>query len=148
MNAQLTALRHALETFLAVLEEESLALASGDAERLNSLTQRRETSSRELLELWHALARQLGMPIDSGLANLRERAAGSHPPDPAWQAIEQLAREAARLNRVNQRLLEEQMRRTRIAMQVLQNAASSHALYDAGGHVADLLKLNRKIDSA
>jgi flagellar biosynthesis/type III secretory pathway chaperone len=148
MSDTLAALHRELETFLELLREESSALAAGDAERLGGLTSRRETASRNLLALWADLADRLGLPADSALAALRDRASGGKPPGEDWLTLERLAAEAAQLNRVNGRLLEEQMRRTQIAMQVLQNAAASHGLYDAGGHVTEFFNINRKIDSA
>lgn len=148
MSDTLAALHRELEAFLELLREESLALAAGDAERLGGLTARRETASRQLLALWGDLADRLGLPADSTLAALRDRARDGKPPGEDWRKLERLAAEAAQLNRVNGRLLEEQMRRTQIAMQVLQNAAASHGLYDAGGHVTEFFNINRKIDSA
>jgi flagellar biosynthesis/type III secretory pathway chaperone len=44
-------------------------------------------------------------------------------------------------------LIEEQMRRTQAAMQVLQSA-SSRGLYGADGRMNDLLNTTRSIDSA
>jgi flagellar biosynthesis/type III secretory pathway chaperone len=68
-------------------------------------------------------------------------------PSADWQLLEKLTADAARLNRVNGRLIEEQMRRTQAAMQVLQSA-STRSLYGADGRFSDGLNLNRSIDSA
>jgi hypothetical protein len=40
------------------------------------------------------------------------------------------------------------MRRTQVALQILQHSMSSRGVYDAGGKVTDFVNLNRKIDSA
>lgn len=143
----LKSLNQELEAFLALLEEEAFALGNGHAERLAELTQQRGNTSRRLAELWRSLAGQLGLPADAGLPALRLRACADGKPDADWQLLERLTHEAARLNRVNGRLIEEQMRRTQAAMQVLQSA-SSRNLYGADGHLSDLFNIKRSIDSA
>jgi flagellar biosynthesis/type III secretory pathway chaperone len=58
-----------------------------------------------------------------------------------------LTQEAARLNRINGRLIEEQMRSTQAAMQVLQSA-SIRSLYGSDGRLSNVLDNYRSIDSA
>lgn len=147
LDAHLNPLNQKLESFLALLEEEALALASGNSEQLETLTQQRLNVSLQLAEDWRRLAEQLGLPANSGLPALRLRAFSDSPPTASWQRLEKLTHEASRLNRVNGRLIEEQMRRTQAAMQVLQSA-SSRGLYGADGRMNDLLNTTRSIDSA
>lgn len=147
LDAHLNPLNQKLESFLALLEEEALALASGNSEQLETLTQQRLNVSLQLAEDWRRLAEQLGLPANSSLPSLRLRAFSDSQPTANWQRLEKLTHEASRLNRVNGRLIEEQMRRTQAAMQVLQSA-SSRSLYGADGRMNDLLNTTRSIDSA
>lgn len=147
LDPSLKAVNQGLEVFLALLEEEAIALASGNSDRLGELTHDRHSASQHLTEHWRRLAELLGLPADAGLPALRIRAFADMTPSAAWQRLEKLTHEAARLNRVNGRLIEEQMRRTQAAMQVLQSA-SSRSLYGADGRLSDILNVNRSIDSA
>ncbi len=143
----LNTLNQQLESFLALLEEEAIALASSHSDRLVELTHLRHSASRNLAEHWQRLAEQLGLPADAGLPALRMRAFADSPPSADWQRLEKLTEAAARLNRVNGRLIEEQMLRTQAALQVLQSA-SSRNLYGADGRLNDILNIHRSIDSA
>lgn len=143
----LDTLNQQLESFLALLEEEAIALASSHSDRLVELTHLRHSASRNLAEQWQRLAEQLGLPADAGLPALRMRAFADSPPSADWQRLEKLTEAAARLNRVNGRLIEEQMLRTQAALQVLQSA-SSRNLYGADGRLNDILNIHRSIDSA
>jgi flagellar biosynthesis/type III secretory pathway chaperone len=147
LTPKLHALNQALEAFLALLEEETIALASGNSDRLGELTHQRHGASQSLAELWRQLAEQLGLAANAGLPALRMRAFADAMPSAEWQLLEKLTADATRLNRVNGRLIEEQMRRTQAAMQVLQSA-STRSLYGADGRFSDGLNLNRSIDSA
>jgi|JFJP01.1.fsa_nt_gi flagellar biosynthesis/type III secretory pathway chaperone len=147
LEASLKTLNRELETFLALLEEESIALASSNSERLDQLTHQRHGASQNLAESWRQLAEQLGLSAESSLPALRLRAFADKSPSLAWLKLEKLTHEAARLNRVNGRLIEEQMRRTDAAMQVLQSA-STRSLYGADGRLSDAMNNNRSIDSA
>lgn len=142
-----SALNRQLEHFLLLLEEESVALSRGDAERLNELTQQRQNASRLLADAWQDMTGQLGLDSNASLPALRLRAFNGLQPSVDWQRLEQLTHEAARLNRINGRLIEEQVRRTQSALQILQSA-SSRTLYGADGRLSDLLNTTRSIDSA
>lgn len=147
-DATVGQLTQALGDFIALLEDEALALAAQDSPGLEALLPRRNEAHRQLATLWLALAKQAGTEQPKGLTDLRERLFPHGRPSTAWQRLEELAHASDRLNRVNGRLLEEQMRRTQAAMQVLQNSIASRGLYGADGRVTDFLNVNRKIDSA
>lgn len=136
-----------LSGFIQLLEEEARHLVSGDSERLATVIAKREAISGQLTQHWQTLAGLLGMPASAGLAALKERGKTAMTAA-AWRQMETLALEAEHLNRVNGRLLEEQMRRTQAAMQVLQNAVSSRSLYGADGRVSGFPDFNRRIDEA
>jgi flagellar biosynthesis/type III secretory pathway chaperone len=147
LTSSLNSLNQALEAFLALLEEEAIALASGNSDRLVELTHQRHSASGQLTEHWRQLTEQLNLPANSGLPALRIRAFADAAPNADWQRLEKLTADAARRNRVNGRLIEEQVRRTQTALQVLQSA-SSRGLYGADGLLSDNINLNRSIDSA
>lgn len=144
----ITQLNQALGDFIQFLEAEAVALAAKDAETLGSLLPRRNEIHRTLAGRWLDIAKQAGIEEPKGLADMRMRLFANAPPSPAWQKLEELAHASDRLNTINGRLIEEQMRRTQAAMQVLQNSLSSRGLYGADGKVSGFMNVNRRIDSA
>lgn len=133
--------------FIELLAEEARHLVSGDSERLAAAIAQRDAISSRLALHWRTLAALLDMPANAGLAALKARGQTTVSAA-AWRQLETLALEAEHLNRVNGRLLEEQMRRTQAAMQVLQNALASRSLYGADGRVSGFPEINRRIDEA
>lgn len=157
LNDRLAALTRDMKAFLALLEEESAALAAAQSDRLNRLVVERQNLSLGIADHWKQVAALLGMPAQAGFAALRDQAlaipAGTlSDPGPtrasAWRELESLAREVSRLNQVNSRLIDEQLRRNQAAMQILQSAAANRGLYGADGRVTDFLNVQRSIDSA
>lgn len=151
LNDRLATLIRDMKSFVALLEEEASALASGDSERLSRLVSERQNLSLGIVDHWKTVASLLGISPQAGFAALRDKAQADTAPasrSPAWHELEDLAHEASRLNQINGRLIEEQLRRNQAAMQILQNAAANRGLYGADGRVTDFLNINRKIDSA
>ena len=144
----LSQLNQTLGEFIKFLEEEAIALASQNAEGLTALLPKRNEIHRVLAGRWLELAKHANTDAPQGLADLRKRLFANAPPPVAWQQLEELVRVSERLNNINGRLIEEQMRRTQAAMQVLQQSLSSRGVYGADGRVADFLNVNRRIDSA
>lgn len=145
-TAHLDALARELTAFINLLEQEAAALAVGQADALTPLIVQREAVNRRLSGLWHALTSGLGLPDSAGLPALRERCSDLAPE--AWRQVEEMARHAERMNSLNSRLIDEQLRRTQAAVQVLRNAAGSRTLYGADGRMSEPLNPNRSIDSA
>lgn len=151
LNDCLASLIQDMKSFLALLEEESKALASGDSESLSRLVSERQNLGLGIADHWKSVAVLLGMSPREGFAALRDKALADAAPasrPPAWNELENLAREATRLNQINGRLIEEQLRRNQAAMQILQSAAANRGLYGADGRVTDFLNVNRRIDTA
>jgi flagellar biosynthesis/type III secretory pathway chaperone len=144
MNDALAGLRKALAGFLGLLEEEAAALAGGRADDLDALTARRDAANKSLAAHWRSLAANMGLPPDASLDDMRERCASL----PDWAQTEDLARQAAQRNRLNSKLIDEQLRRTQAAVQVLRNAAGNRMLYGADGRMSDFPDLHRNIGSA
>lgn len=137
-----------LKSFVGLLAEEARVLAAGDPDQLARLTAERQNLGLGIAEHWKTLATLLGLPAQAGFAALREQARRVSPVQSGWSQLEDLAREAAHLNQVNGRMIEEQLRRNQAAIQVLQNAGSRRGLYGADGRVTDFLNVNRSIDTA
>ena len=127
-----------LDRFSTLLEQEAAALGSGKADALAPLIAQREVMNRRLASLWQALLDSVGLPAGAALATVRERCGGE-----AWQQVEQQLQRTERMNRLN-----EQLRRTQAAVQVLQSAAGNRTLYGADGRMSDFSNLNRTIDTA
>ncbi len=145
-TSQLDALARELTAFIDLLEREAAVLAANQADALAPMTAQRDSTNRRIASLWLNLTASLGMPGSSPFAALGERCLALAPD--AWRQVEELARHAERMNRLNSRLIDEQLRRTQVAVQVLRNAAGGRTLYDADGRVSDLYQPNRSIDTA
>ncbi len=143
---QLDALAHELGAFIDLLEQESGALAANQADNLAPLIQQRESANLRLSRLWQALALDMGQAAGTSMEALRERCQALAPEH--WQRVEEKLRHADWLNRLNSRLIDEQLRRTQLAIQVLRHAAGGRTLYGADGRVSEFLNHNRSIDSA
>jgi flagellar biosynthesis/type III secretory pathway chaperone len=148
LEAALAQLNRALTDFTKFLEEEAVALASQNAENLTALLPRRNEIHRALASRWLELAKLAGTDEPKGLDDLKTRLFPGGSPPPDWHAVEELVHVSDRLNRINGRLIEEQMRRTQVAMQILQHSLASRGVYGADGRVTDFLNVNRRIDSA
>jgi flagellar biosynthesis/type III secretory pathway chaperone len=146
LEAELQHLSLALEAFVTLLREESAALAAADSARLEALLPRRGEAQARTAEAWQRLTQRLQLGQNASLAALRQRLYPQQAPEP-WLRLEQHAQEAARLNQLNTQLIDEQMRRTQAALQVLQNAASRRGLYGSDGRLSDSLTTTRTIDT-
>lgn len=146
LDATLDRLLQTLGAFNQLLEDEALALASQDVARLSALLPRRDELHRALAQEWLGLSQLAGLPAPTHLEALSARLFAD-PPPPRWAALTALVHAAERLNQVNGRLIEEQMRRTQVALQILRNSAASRAIYGADGQLTDLPNLHRRIDS-
>ncbi len=144
--AHLDALARELTAFISLLEQEAAALAANQADALTPLISQREAANRRIASLWQALTSGLGQSATSSLAELREQCLRLAPE--SWRQVEGMARHADRMNSLNSRLIDEQLRRTQAAVQVLGNAAGSRTLYGADGRMSEFLNPNRSIDSA
>jgi flagellar biosynthesis/type III secretory pathway chaperone len=150
LNDLLAVLTRDMKAFLTLLEEESAALAAAQSDRLSRLVLERQTLSLGIADHWKQVAARLGMPAQAGFAALRDKALAdpAQTQPAAWRELEGLAREASRLNQVNSRLIDEQLRRNQAAMQILQSAAANRGIYGADGRVTDFFNVQRSIDSA
>ena len=148
LDSTLSHLVAALTDFKAFLEAEASALASQDAATLADLLPRRNEMHRTLAGRWLALAQRAGTTEPKGLADLRTRLFGNQPPSSQWAQLEALVHASDRLNQVNGRLIEEQMRRTEVALQILRNSMAGRGIYGSDGRITDIHNQNRRIDSA
>lgn len=150
LHGRLDALAGLLRNLLDTITLESEALQRGEAEVLPELTAAKERHARALASGWTALTDQLHLPppvtrqaIEQALDKRSEPGVAD-----AWSRIVGLIDEAERLNRLNGRLIEEQLRRTQSALDILQSAARHQSLYGADGHSVELHSSRRSIDEA
>ncbi|MGQ9860527.1 MAG: flagella synthesis protein FlgN [Thiobacillaceae bacterium] len=150
LHGRLDALSGLLRNLLDTLTLESEVLQRGDTEALAELTASKEWQARALAAGWTVLTDELRLSspvtrqaIEQALNERSEPGVAD-----AWSRIVGLIDETERLNRLNGRLIKEQLRRTQSALDILQSAASQQALYGADGHSVELLSAQRSIDEA
>lgn len=150
LHGRLDALSHQLRDLLDTLTREGEVLQRGNAEDLPELTAAKEQHARALVSAWTALTDQLHLTPPVSRQAIEQALDKRFEPGlvEAWSMIVGLINETERLNRLNGRLIEEQLRRTQSALDILQAAASRHALYGADGHSVQLLSPQRSIDEA
>jgi flagellar biosynthesis/type III secretory pathway chaperone len=150
LYGRLDALSALLRDLLDTITLEGEALQRGDAEALPALTAAKEQRARALASAWTGLTDLLHLSPPVTRQALEQALEGYSEPSvaAAWSRIIGLIDETQRLNRLNGRLIEEQLMRTQIALDILQSAASQQALYGADGHSLELLSPQRSIDEA
>lgn len=144
----LTRLNQALGDFIALLEEEAVALAAQNPDRLSELVGKRNATYKALAIQWLKLAEMTGTPSLRSLDDLKKKLFATTRPPASWQTLEEQVHKAERLNKVNGQLIQEQMQRTQAALQVLQNSLVNRGIYGADGRLNDFSSRNRQIDSA
>ncbi len=150
LHGQLDALSGPLRNLLDTLAREGEVLHSGEVDRLPELTATKERHARALAAGWAALTGQLQLtaPVTRQAIEQALSSRADASLIEAWSRIVGVIDEIQRLNRLNGRLIEEQLRRTQSALDILQSAASQQALYGADGHSVELLAPQRSIDEA
>jgi hypothetical protein len=135
-----------LGDFILLMEQETAVLGTGQADALAPLTIRRETANQRIAGAWRDLALAVGLDAGVHFSAMREYFSRRAPHE--WSLVEELARQAEQMNRLNSRLIDEQLRRTQAAVQVLRGAANSRMLYGSDGLMSEFLNPNRNIDTA
>ena len=150
LHERLDALSGLLRRLLETITREGEVLQGGDAEALSELTAAKEQRARALASAWTALTDELNLSTPVTRQAIEQALDRRSEPGlaQAWSVILGLIDETQRLNRLNGRLIEEQLRRTQSALDILQAAASQQALYGADGHSVELLSSQRSIDEA
>lgn len=143
----LEALAAHLEAMRAALEAEGEALQRGEADALPDCVGRKEAQAKALSAAWSDLTAQLGLPEASSRAVVGQAIARADPSlSTTWAGIVGLVDEIRRLNRLNGMLIQEQLRRTQTALEILHRAAGQAVLYDAAGRSIELFAPQRSID--
>jgi flagellar biosynthesis/type III secretory pathway chaperone len=137
----------ALTKFVHLLEQEFEALQDIHAEALSQVVAEKTLWSQAANMAWNRLVVATG--IDTRRGDSLETALAGYPGLQAiWQKVRQLAETAESINQGNSILIESQMRRTRNALDVLQNAANRGTLYDANGLLVETYKSPHSLDKA
>ncbi len=146
----LEALATALSALHDTLSRQTEALERNDTDALPELTQAQQLKAAEVERCWSALIDRLGLPQPLSRRQVEEALpirTDSRLSD-LWASILAMAEAAERVNRLNGKLIAQQLRRTQGALQVLHGAASQRTLYGSDGRVLDLFSPNRSIDEA
>lgn len=118
-----------VDALIALLEEENICLAQGDATKLPPLAERKEALTQRLDHL--AQARSAWLPDDASAQ--RELLEGSGALAKAWQSLKQAAKRAAELNQLNGQIINRRLNNTRDALAILQQASGQNATYGPDG---------------
>ena len=149
LETALTELHSALATFVGLLERETLALQDIDAETLSGIVAEKNQWSQTVNTAWNRLMAASGIDDSSNSGGKLEAALAGFPGLQAqWTRIRSLTETAERLNRSNSVLIEAQMRRTRQALDVLQNAANRGSLYGENGLIVETYRSRHTLDKA
>jgi flagellar biosynthesis/type III secretory pathway chaperone len=150
MNSIATALgelKDALTAFIHLLEQEAAALQDINAETLSGIVAEKNRWSQTANMAWNQLVIACG--IDPGRGDSLEGVLSADPEvQVRWNHIRQLVETAGRLNQANSVLINAQMRRTRQALDVLQNAADRGSLYGANGQLLGGFQSTHTLDKA
>lgn len=149
-RALLESLSSALDALQEILSTQTAALRGNDADALAELIRSQEGRVADVMHQWSALTDALCLPQPPSRGQIEE-ALPLHADAPLkelWGGILAKAEAAEQANRLNGRLIDEQLRRTRSALQVLQGASDQRALYGSDGRTLDLFTPNRSIDEA
>lgn len=113
----------ALQSFIALLEEEQRTLLSGQPETLLELADHKTRHVETLTRL--AQQRRQLQPVEPTAADARVCQ--------LWMDIRQMAEQAEQLNRTNGELIQIKLRNNQQALTVLNQAANSASLYGPDG---------------
>jgi flagellar biosynthesis/type III secretory pathway chaperone len=138
LERELRDLRDALDAFTRNLEAEAQALEHLRADDLAPLVEKKHQLSLVVAAKWariNDLSRnnpRLREEIDKGGSTFPGR-------DELWREIRRLGKRAGQVNASNGQLIEAQLRRTRFALDILQQASNRQGVYGADGQMLDLL---------
>lgn len=138
-------LRSALIEFVSLLEREASALQLGQNDELATVVAEKTGWAEAASTAWNRLVIASGIDVTKGES--LDQALGADPRFQAgWQDVRRLAKTAERLNHGNSALIEAQLQRTRLALDVLQSASNRTSLYGANGRMVDGFSSGHTLD--
>lgn len=148
LDLALQTLAQRLAEFVVVLEAEAKALEDLQTDDLGTLVDQKNQLAVSVSTAWSRLTEAA-----RGSPALQDEVERGHSTDPArepvWQDVRRLARLAERINATNGQLIEAQLRRTRQALDILQQASNRSGVYGANGQMLDFLgSKSRTFDKA
>ncbi len=148
LRQRLDHLQARLRDLHQVMTREGEALRQGRTDALPELSAAKERSAHAVTEGWVSLTAALGLPSSASRAEIERHLTGHGDPGlmAAWMDTMALAEETGRMNRLNGRLIQESLARTRRALEVLQSAAQQQGLYGADGLGVEIFSHSRTID--
>ena len=145
VDAALDDLHGTLTRFVELLEDEKRALEHIHADTLSAVVEDKKQCSEAANAAWHRLVAAAG--VDLGRGERLETALASQPAlQSRWQAVRDLAARAEQINQSNSILIDAQMKRTRQALDILQNASDRSSLYGADGLMEGSLTRRHTLD--
>jgi flagellar biosynthesis/type III secretory pathway chaperone len=140
-------LRATLVEFVALLEREGHALRNNLTDELSEAVTEKNHCAGLANTAWNRLVIASGIDTSKG-ESLDTALSSDIGLLPTWRHVRTLAEQAERLNRSNGNLIEAQLQRTRLALDVLQTAAQRGNLYDASGRMIDGYQSGHTLDKA
>lgn len=147
VESALNELKQALVEFINLLERELLALQLGQTEELSTVVTEKTAWSTIASTAWNRLVVASGINTRRGESLDGKLSAHPNLRGP-WREIRSLAEKAERLNQGNNALIEAQLQRTRMALDVLQSASNRGSIYGANGRYVDSFKSGHTFDKA
>jgi len=136
-----------LGRFIALLEQESQCLRDIQAEELAAVVAEKTRHVGFVNTAWNRLLAACG--VSAAQTDDLDAAMGNNAIlEKKWQDAKLLVQQAGHLNQTNSTLIEAQMRRTRQALDVLQQAANRGALYGSDGLMMNDFKQLHTLDKA
>lgn len=147
IEAALAELHQTLGTFIALLEREAHALKAGLTDELAAVVPEKTACSEAAGTAWNRLVVACGIDPRRG-ESLEASLSGTPALAGRWREVRQLVIQAERLNQGNGALVEAQLHRTRMALDVLQSASNRGSLYGANGRMVDTFQGGHTLDKA
>lgn len=127
---------HIMTTLLGVLKQEQQHLVAAEIDGLTAVTMKKSALVTQMTLLSaqrHRALGKAGYPAEEAGMDAWAAASGAEAAS-LWQALQQHAREAKELNRINGMLINKQMSHTQGALQALRpQSASANNFYGPGG---------------
>ncbi len=145
VEAALAELKHTLDAFIDLLEREAAALADLQPDILTAIVTEKTRWAEAVNTAWQQLV-AANRALAGASAHLDATLAAQPAVTTRWQEIKALTGRAAKLNQGNNVLIEAQMRRTRLALDVLTTAANRGSVYGADGQLQEVFQATNTLD--
>lgn len=149
VQSNIEALADSLNTFVALLQQESVCLEQKNADALAHTLDEKNRLTTIIGDQWEGLCQSLGLPVTSH-AQVEDRIVeqGDRTLNDAWRVVSHLSQKAKTMNEQNGALIRLQLLQTNKAIEVLQAASRQNSTYGPDGRSDGSLSYTRTIDKA